>query len=130
MEVVFSKDNQICAVKVQLLNKNILDRTTNHLYPLEIPSVVDIESEFNVNNNKTVTTDKGSLKEPRPVRNAAIEARQKLKDHLQLESINVIFSFPRGSVMDRRFYDTTEFMTPPITQIPWQPLKKGTYGAY
>ena len=34
---IFSKDNQIRAVKVQLPNKNILDRAINHLYPLEIP---------------------------------------------------------------------------------------------
>ena len=97
---IFSKDNQIRAVKVQLPNKNILDRAINHLYPLEIPSVVNNESEFNVTNNIPVTTDREPLEEPRPVRKAAVEARQKLKDQLQLESTHVIFSFPRGSVMD------------------------------
>ena len=93
---IFSKDNQIRAVKVQLSNKNILDRAINHLYPLEIPSVAD---EFNVTNNEPRPDNNGPA-EPKFARKAAVEARRKLREQLQLESVNMIFSFPGGSVME------------------------------
>ena len=60
---IFSKDNQIRAVKVQLANKNILDRAINHLYPLEIPSVAD---EFKVTNNELRPDDNVTNNELRP----------------------------------------------------------------
>jgi len=41
LESILSRDNQVRSVKVQLPNKNILDRPINHLYPLEIPSVIN-----------------------------------------------------------------------------------------
>ena len=137
---IFSKDNQIRAVKVQLANKNILDRAINHLYPLEIPSVADefkvtnnelrpddnvtnneLRPDDNVTNNELRPDDNvisnelrpddnvisieprpndSGLAEPKIVRKAAFEARRKLRDQLQLESINMIFSFPGGSVME------------------------------
>ena len=93
---IFSKDNQIRAVKVQLSNKNILDKAINHLYPLEIPSVTD---KFNVTNNES-RSDNNGLAEPKFVRKAAVEARRKLRDQLQLESVNMIFFFPGRSVME------------------------------
>ena len=93
---IFSKDNQIRAVKAQLTNKNILDRAINHLYPLETPSVAD---EFNVTNNEPRPDNNGPA-EPKFARKAAVEARRKLREQLQLESVNMIFSFPGGSVME------------------------------
>ena len=91
---IFSKDKQICAVKIQLPNISILDRAINHLYPLEIPSVVDDDIELNITNEPNVS-DKGLIEEQKCVRKAAVEARQKLRDQLQLDAINMTFSFPR-----------------------------------
>ena len=60
-------------LKFSCLIKKNLNRAINHLYPLEIPSVVDNESEFNVTSNESVTTGKGPLEESKLVRKAAAD---------------------------------------------------------
>ena len=61
-----------------------MNRTVNHLNPLEITSVAD---EFNMTCNEPRPDDNGLLAEPKLVRKTAAEARRKLKDQLQLKSI-------------------------------------------
>ena len=45
---IFSKDGLIRSAKIKLPNKNIVSRPVNHLFPLEIYSVVDGDVEFSL----------------------------------------------------------------------------------
>ena len=89
-EFIFSKDGLIRSAKVQLSNHNVISRAINHLFPLEILSVVKTDKEFSLRDNSFITD------ESRPsCRKAAIQAREKIFEQLNDEPTCIMFSFPR-----------------------------------
>ena len=84
--------------------------TNNELRPDDKVTNNELRPDDNVISNELRPDDNVTSIEPRPndsglaeakiVRKAAVEARRKLRDQLQLESINRIFSFPGRSVME------------------------------
>ena len=56
-EFIFSKDGLIRSAKVQLSNHNVISRAINHLFPLEILSVVKTDKEFSLGDNSFITDE-------------------------------------------------------------------------
>ena len=97
-EFIFGKDGLIRSVRIQLPNKTIISRAINHLFPLEISSVVSTECEFSLGDDNDVIPDNSTLdcdiKGP-PKRKAAAKARERISEQMKPDPTCVIFSFPR-----------------------------------
>jgi len=87
-----SRDNQVRSVKVQLPNKNILDRPINHLYPLEIPSVISNDDLPVIKTSPIVDTEDTDDQQKQIKRKAAINARAKISEYLRADAVTVTFS--------------------------------------
>ena len=88
----------ICSVKIQLPNKTVISRTINHLFPLEISSVVNTDYEFSLGDDNDIVCDNSKTTcdddERPPRRKAAAKARERILEQLKPEPTCVIFSFP------------------------------------
>ena len=97
-EFIFSKDGLIHSVRIQLPNKTIISHAINHLFPLEISSVVSTECEFSLGDDNDVIPDNSmidcDIKGP-PKRKAAAKARERISEQMKPDPTCVIFSFPR-----------------------------------
>ena len=88
-ELILSRDNQVRSVKLQLPNKGILDRPISHLYPLEIPSVVNNNDPLTIEASPGADID-DQQKHGR--RKAAINAHRKITEQLRTDAVIVSFS--------------------------------------
>ena len=76
--MIKGRDNAIRSAEVTLPTRRCLHRALNLLYPIECP---DINCTVEDDNAKTESKQKG-LKDLRPTRQAALKARERLKEHL------------------------------------------------
>ena len=88
-EFILSRDNQVRSVKVQLPNKNILDRPINHLYPLEIHSVIN-NDDLPVTKTSPIADTEDQQKQIK--RKASINAGAKISEYLHADAVTVTFS--------------------------------------
>ena len=89
-----SKDRLICSARIQLPNKDIISRAINHLFPLEIYSVVNDDREFSLGgkgNSHDVIDNDGRSSSKKP----AAKARERISEQLQNEAVCVMFTFPQ-----------------------------------
>jgi len=91
-EFILSRDNQVRSVKVQLPNKNILDRPINHLYPLEIPSVINNDDLPVIKTSPIADIEDIDDQQKQIKRKAAINARAKISEYLRADAVTVTFS--------------------------------------
>ena len=99
-EFIFGKDGLIRSVRIQLRNKTIISRAINHLFPLEISSVVSTECEFSLGDNDDVIPDNSTIdcdsKGPSKRKAAAnYKACERISEQMKPDPTCVIFSFPR-----------------------------------
>ena len=94
-EFIFGKDGLIRSVRIQLPNKIIISRAINHLFPLEISSVVSTECEFSLGDDNDVIPDNSTIdcdiKGP-PKRKAAAKACERISEQMKPDPTCVIFS--------------------------------------
>ena len=87
-ELITSTDNEVRAATVRTASGKLLNRPLNFLYPLECSEVNEkpTESDEPVSNGKQDDTSKQKSRnepaEKRPIRGAAIKAREKLNELL------------------------------------------------
>ena len=82
VEMIISQDGEQRAAKILTPNKNVLQRSIIHLYPLECndENVIELnnEQQLNENENKDNENNNETLINIRPKRRALIEARDKI----------------------------------------------------
>ena len=95
-ELIRGRDSQIRAAKVKLPNKNILERSINYLYPLEIKSITPNKEDKEELSDSNVEDSSTPIK-----RAAAVEARNRISRLLRDDQITgVFFCVSPGSVMN------------------------------
>ena len=97
-EFIFGKDGLIRSVKIQLPNKTIISRAINHLFPLEISSVMSTNCEFSLGDDNDVISDSSTMDydiNGPSKRKAAAKARERISEQMKPDPTCVMFSFPR-----------------------------------
>ena len=78
-------------MKLKLPNKGILDRPISHLYPLEIPLVVNNNDPLTIEASPGADIDQ----QKHGRRKAAINARRKITEQLRTDAVTASFSVCR-----------------------------------
>jgi len=95
-EFIVSKDGQICSVKIELPNKQVISRAINQLYPLELQAVSNIKENSPLRNSSSSQDIPVQDSQPRPPpRTAGIQTRRRIASQLEDQPVMLAFFYPR-----------------------------------
>ena len=96
-EFIFGIDGLIRSGRIQLPNKIIISRAMNHLFPLEISSVLSTDCEFSLVDDNDVIPGNSTINydiERPPKSEAAAKARERISE--QIKPDPTYFFLPAG----------------------------------